>query len=256
MSCRLRFAFLAAALGSGALGLGACQSLPASHFAATDVDDRGAVEPVLRQILCEVSAASAQPGTRFSGDYAIAATVTIKSEDTAALAPSLSFIDPFGRPGSSYTTSVGGEIRRGRSRSFTQTFALKVGDIDCPGGQGPLRGGFGLGEVIATGVRPLPAGARMGLEKPNLSFGSTIEFKLTRALNGGPAWVRPLFKGPNSSGGLLQGSWVNTSTLVIAFAPPTAKSTQLEFLGVDPAEAAARQQLQIMILQNLAARTD
>jgi hypothetical protein len=248
---------------STALCLTACVSVPSMDLATgAEGEAPPASVRIVNQIACEISEAPGFSELKSRG-YAISAVVPMKVKDKTAATPSVSFIDLFGRSGNSYTSTVGGELGRARTRIFTQTFTLDAAAIGCDN-RIPRRfqGSLGLGEVIATGLYELPGGmtfvaldagasseAAPPPAQPYRSFASTIEFEVTRSATGGPQWVRPLFKEPGAGSGLFGLSRVDTDTLAISFGAPKPKTA-----GAAAAESAQRQSLDLlntMILQNL-----
>lgn len=94
------------------------------------------------------------------------------------------------------------------------------------------------------------------------SFGSTVQFTITKSINAGPNWILQHFKGPGGNTGVLGAGRIDTDTMIIAFAPGPKlatgeKLTQESIESQRQSEAQAQSQVQSlttnMILQNLGA---
>lgn len=194
-------------------------------------DTRGKITRAIDHIACELAKAKASvPDFK---NYAVAAQLTIKLESSGGVTPSLSFINPLAEAGASRTIGVGGEFNRSRLKSFTQNFVFIVDglkDSGCGKEDDPflLTGDLGLLEVVQAGLSAIPEGDAGGSvqwadKKGDISdasqFGSTIQFTTKASANGGLTLSKEKFKGFGGSNGLINGSRVDTDTLVIAFAP-------------------------------------
>ena len=181
---------------------------------------------IIRRIVCELSATRNDSKGRFDG-YVAAAQISLKVEDTGGLTPSLSAIDTTGMI--TKTLNIGGEITKGRLRTFTQNFVINIDKATCPTEivGTDLTGSLGLEEVVRAALDAIdgaPAGTGGAVigwkgEAGSPYFGSTIQFSLKTGANGGPSITKPKFKGYGGNNGLLNISRTNTDLLTIAFAP-------------------------------------
>lgn len=236
--------------GAGAvcasLILGACTGAPDLRLnepikasAGQPVDTRGKVTRAIDHIACELAQAKAElakgaPNSPKFEKYAVAAQLTIKLESSGGVTPSLSFINPLAEAGASRTIGVGGDFNRSRLKSFTQNFVFIVDGLKDQGCGKPddpflLTGDLGLLEVVQAGLSAIRdddeagsvhwADSKKGEISDASQFGSTIQFTTKASANGGLTLTKEKFKGFGGSNGLINGSRVDTDTLVIAFAP-------------------------------------
>jgi hypothetical protein len=239
------------------------------------VSTTGKIDRIIDKVVCELSLVNGEEKQALA-NYVAVAQVTIKVEDSGGLTPSLSIINPLPVAGTSNSVSAGGEVSRGRLRSFTQNFVVNPGlltsEDKCDENPGSsLTGDLGLREVVTAGLR---ATRRVGTNPGSLKaqdshFGSTIQFSSKIGLNGGPGVARTNFKGYGGAAGLANMSRTGTDVLTIAFAPITAKApgplllfelqgltedqkaARLRERAEEDAEAAARALLNRMLLENL-----
>jgi hypothetical protein len=245
------------------------------------------VARLVDHIQCELKAVLDDPDPRFdrlrSHLYVAYASLTVEVTVDEALKPSLSFIDPLSIAGTSKALALGGQLTGEQHRNINQNFAVvldpkhaaRVGyptakEEACKNeaGKDGLRGRLGLKEVIAAGLAqllpsdflfPMPTEEQAGSVKlaPSLApnFGATIDFTITRGVNGGPIWTLSHFTGPGSPGGPLL-DWTRTvkDTLVISFAPAGAPDRAGNLPATGDAGRTAQDNVTRMILQRILPR--
>ena len=160
----------------------ACAGVPRMQEISQHPNSSREVTAIVRHVLCEVARArdvslstpATLPNARSLNEYYVAYNLSIRVEDSAALTPALNWIDPLSVGGTSAVTSVGGELSRGRLRTFVQSATIQVKQIStgeyCPavGAEQPrveneLAGSLGLVDVVTSGleaIRTLPAAPR------------------------------------------------------------------------------------------------
>ncbi|HMI20868.1 MAG TPA: hypothetical protein VK533_15135 [Sphingomonas sp.] len=195
------------------------------------------------------------PNAHFQGSYLVTATLSLQVDDYLDVTPSIKIIHPLPQASSdNRTVLASADIGGQRERTYTETFYLDsdliptakksadtkkddadfkaMMDVSCnadrvfQGGKYSLRGDLKLNEIIDNGEKSIAfSGLYSGPPSAatNPSFGSTVEFIVTRALTGlGVQWTFVHFNGPSGSNGLINGKKVATDKLVIAFAKKLA----------------------------------
>jgi hypothetical protein len=231
------------------------------------------VSSIIRHIKCELTDLVRDPyqeGTGpvknafeqnlLNGDYDVQVTLELEVNDTGALTPSVTFMEPITRL---ISFSLGGSATLSESRDhlFTDNFQLSMrqlyadaqkplgeAHLHCPKGDGNLGRTLGISDNLARtlGIRDFVA---MGFQTDRLpppanqqgasvtsateAFGGVITFLVTKNVSAvGPTWTTTRWNGP---GGLVGLSEVNTDKLTLAFAqgpnagkkmPPIGKIVQ------------------------------
>ncbi|UAL10817.1 hypothetical protein [Caulobacter segnis] len=220
--------------------------------AKTGADDTSpSVDDVLKHISCEIRRAyDANPGALAKSDYLIGVGVVFEIEDAFSLTPSVAYTEPLKLADTKLVTSLSGEIARQRRRNFTSDYVLSAraltGTPPGIGGEPPtppaisnevcatvnanldgapkerpyaLTGNLRIGEIVARG---LEAGAREAVvrdDETQPSFGSVVEFIVTREIGGGPSWTLKYWALPSGSDGLARVKDVHTNTITLTFTP-------------------------------------
>lgn len=201
------------------------------------------VESIVNQVSCELKAADARSGGRLAADnYLILVQMTLQVDDTAGFAPSLSYINPL-TESRSFTGTLGADLNGQRRRTYTTTYSIEASAMAnapppvCPAPDAPpaerlysLRGDLGINEIVEDGLRSkslgggIIAGPRTETDKAMPTFGSQVQFVITRAITAfGPVWSLHHFKGPSAGNGLLNGKQVYTDSVILTFTPQYRK---------------------------------
>jgi hypothetical protein len=165
-------------------------------------------------------------------DMDVLIAMSIDVNDTGGLTPSLAYMNP----PASFVFSANGTLSESRQHTFTENLQYSVrqiyldwyaynlavqGGIDpvslgltaheCPSvADTNLAGTLGIADFVAM------AASSEGLDTKDKIFGGTIQFLVTKNVNGvGPTWTLVHFKGP---GGLVGLSQVNTDKITLSFA--------------------------------------
>jgi hypothetical protein len=165
-----------------------------------------------------------------NGDYDVQITLELEVNDTGALTPSVTFMEPITKL---ISFSLGGSATLSESRDhhFTNNYQLSMRQLyadaqkvpsqaagACPTGDGNLGRTLGIHDFVAMGFQtdrlPRPGGGSIAAATE--AFGGVITFLVTKNVSGvGPTWTTTRWKGP---GGLVGLSEVNTDKLTLAFA--------------------------------------
>jgi hypothetical protein len=188
------------------------------------------VDDIIHQIACELQVAS---NRHLKGrNYIITVFLNLQVDDALHITPSLSFINPFERAGTSSTILEAADLGGERRRTFTTTLFLeskeliKGFDPSKPCNDAKLYrldGELGLSEIVRDGagaylVRYGDRKIHPDVDKTFPLFGSTILFAVNRTVSAlGPIWTFKRFKGPGGNAGLLNGKVLNTDSLTITF---------------------------------------
>jgi hypothetical protein len=216
---------------SSALLLCGCSTVPVlSLNKPIEGNNQGKVTRTIDHIACEL--AKVKEAHPAFARYAAAAQLTIKIENSGGISPSLDFIKPLAKEGTSRTIGIGASYAQGSAKTFTQNFVFITEGLtssDCRTADDPfaMAGDLGLEEVVVAGLNAVSddqggvkwASWSKGDIATASEFGSTITFTTTLAANGGPTLVKKKFEGFGGGDGLLNASHLGTDTLVIAFAP-------------------------------------
>ncbi len=179
-----------------------------------------------------------------NGDYDVQITLELEVNDTGALTPSVTFMEPITKV---ISFSLGGSATLSESRDhhFTDNFQLSMRQLyaeaqkaprqplgDCAKDASNLARTLGIRDFVAMGfetdrlppqVGPQSADQQLASQQKGASittateaFGGVITFLVTKNISGfGPTWTTTRWKGP---GGLVGFSEVNTDKLTLAFA--------------------------------------
>ena len=212
------------------------------------------VSSIIRHIKCELTDLVRDPyqeGTGpvrnafeqalLNGDYDVQVTLELEVNDTGALTPSVTFMEPIT---SLVSFSLGGSATLSESRDhhFTDNFQLSMrqlyADAHKPGGphldctrhdnnlgttlglSDNLARTLGIRDFVAMGFQtdrlPLPASQDASAASATEAFGGVITFVVTKGVSTvGPTWTTTRWTGP---GGLVGLSRVNTDKVTLAFA--------------------------------------
>lgn len=257
-----------------AVAVSACAGVPDLDIRPpAAANEKSETALILNEVVCEIMGTGANFSTLQENKYFIVVQLLRKAEDSTGLTPSLNFIDPLDIAGTSQTAVIGGEITNGRLRQFNLNFVIEASELKAEScdqagrnaSAGGLSGNIGLADVIAAGLdsKLQPPGVLYAtLDGKNYSkspvFGSTVQFTLKRAINGGPTWTKVNFKGPNGANGLVNTGRTETNQLQIAFSPipvPKGDKSLMTMIEIDANKFAAlreaQQLIQQMTLQNL-----
>lgn len=180
-----------------------------------------------------------------NGDYDVQVTLELEVNDTGALTPSVTFMEPLAAAMTSFSLGGSATLSESRDHHFTDNFQLSMRQLyadaqettrrapnSCAQGGSNLARTLGIRDFVAMGfqtdrlptpVQPKTLQEEQASQKAGGSittateaFGGVITFVVTKNLSGfGPTWVTTRWKGP---GGLVGLSKVNTDKLTLAFA--------------------------------------
>jgi hypothetical protein len=231
--------------------LAGCAALPALDAPVGSAPDTQgpSVPQLVTHIQCEVRQAFKPLDERTS--FIVAANLTLDVTNSQSFSPVLNVITPLNPATTNRTTILGGQLGATQHRTMNLVFTLildaKTQSLshDCPSkAEGGLGGSLDLKEVVDSGLDSIKAfflrqpadGNEVGNYKSASaipSFGSTIDFSITKAAGGGPQYNLARFKGPSGSGNLLNFQRINKDTLIIAFAKTGPPSPIPEIFGLD-----------------------
>ncbi|WP_146055913.1 hypothetical protein [Bosea psychrotolerans] len=161
-----------------------------------------------------------------TGNYEVAASLSLQVTDSGQLTPSLSFPYP-----PLFELGFGARLGRSREQNYTQNLYFSMANLArrvdkfpeygrCPEADTNLAGDLGIRNTVFLAMT---AGGRK-VEGAKLDsggeFGGHVNFVVTRNVNAlGPTWTLTHFKGP---GGLGEASRINSDKITFAFAsgPP------------------------------------
>ncbi len=215
---------------SGCAGLPGLQDLesPPSKIAASKSEPDGPTLAMLvAHIQCELSKAyeaSKDPNTPYLAEV----NLQIDAVENSAIAPALSYINPYSTPTYNFTLAVSGQIGRMNHENITYYFPVVFDDMQfdaskaCaePGGktldagttlfkpERAIKGDIGLTDAVFTAIQARKATVfQQDTQKfdpvtpPDiLGFVISTDFTVTRSVGGGPNWTLMHFKGPGGGG--------------------------------------------------------
>jgi hypothetical protein len=186
------------------------------------------VAHIVDQIQCEVS--QVRKYFRDREQWWAVADLTLQVDDSADLAPKVSFIRPLAVEATNFTFGAGAELKSTRQRIYSETIELQVtkakaSKCDTLKDSFDLTGDLGIMEAVRIGTQSYDktdggVGFPVSDDKKT-AFGQTIQFVITKNVSGvGPAWTLVHFVGP---GGFFGAERVDTHKLIISFAKVPAK---------------------------------
>jgi hypothetical protein len=202
-------------------------------------------------------------------DYVVGISLNLRVDDNGGASPSVSFINPYPNM-QSLNFGFGAQLNETRQRTYSEDFLIFTNELDGSG-CGALRqpaasingisllGNLGLIEVAKLGLNSVPptdtaiypgvlAGGTGSYTVPNkaeaargsrASFGSTIQFTITRSIGAGPTWTYSNFKGPSGTaasgaGGAAGSSSLPGGTSLLNFGRTDTHSLLVAFAYVPP----------------------
>jgi hypothetical protein len=253
--------------------LTACSSNPDFQRASLTEGAASLVEPsdVVALIRCELQQEYSlnRQSAKVLDTYLVTAALSLRVDDNEGLNPSLSFIDPYRISGTSLAFGINGQLGGTRQRIFTENVAFKMTEIKSPAcepapekngfriGDKTLYGTLGIAQIIDMGLSvekipgvSFPAASAASAAPNHPTFGSTVQFTLTRGVGAGPTWTFAGFKGPSGTTGgggngssapqgLISYGRTDNHNFVISFASTEPKKLTAPFTASDAAAAAA-----------------
>lgn len=235
------------------------------------------IQAVMNHISCEIKQANAANNNVLKDkSYIITVSLTLQVQDTFGLTPSINYTETLKAPAKDLVTSLGVDLNNQRRRNFTTSYVIDAKQMDSqaceqtsPPGSAErlydLTGNLRISEIVEQGLKAGNMPGVIANAKTAPSFGSVVEFILTRGANMGPTWTLRYWKGPSGSAGLLNAKGVYTNTATLTFAPqytapaaPDPMAALVEELKVVNANLAKLAERQIALTQRLegAARGD
>lgn len=218
-------------IGVALLVTGCAHTVPPIKLTHIGQGSPPTVQDVLNHISCEIKQADAENGNILSKDkYIVTVNLTLQVQDTFGLTPSINYTEALKAPSKDLVTGLGADLNNQRRRNFTTSYVIDATQLTkqpCAPPPGTdqterlydLTGNLRIGEIVEQGLK---AGVMPGVianAKTTPSFGSVVEFILTRGANVGPVWTLRYWKGPSGSAGLLNAKGVYTNTATLTFAP-------------------------------------
>ncbi len=191
-----------------------------------------AVHSIMERVECElldlVKDGTQEHEWLLTGDYQVAAALSLEVNDTGGLAPSFSLIDPIGA--GSFAFGGSGTLSQSRDHNFTENLQYSLREIylqwrdhpgayECPAADTNLAGKLGISDFVDMALDS------QGLAEDQKSpFGGSIQFLVTKSVSAvGPSWTLVRFKGP----GGVNMSEINTDKITLAFAKGPKQGTKL-----------------------------
>lgn len=202
-------------------------------------DGSGVIRPsdIVDHIKCELWQEADAEADHDLDNYLVSVLLNLKVDDNGGLSPSVSYINPvaaMNQP-NSLTATLSGQLSRTRERTYSEAFILDMSKITKDGCVTNAKPGFelnpginfmgdlGIHGVVEFGLKSIPkadngqvyadsfgggtsyADIPMTIDGTQLpSFGSSLQFTLTKSLSGGPSWTFEHWKigaGGGASGG-------------------------------------------------------
>ena len=259
------------ALAVAGLAVAACaHNVPDLPLKNAAEDSAGpTIKQIVDHIACELRDADGKnDGKLSSQNYQATVTLLLKVEDTLGAGPKVAYTEKFEDvPDTKLVTGVALELRGQRKRTFTTKYVVDLAGLKTSNALNcadpakdrrrlDLRGDLGIREIVRDGLIASDAEGVLRKEEVLPTFGSEVEFIVTKALTGGgPVWTLRYWSLPSGDGGLLDAKKLNTNNIIIAFAPPPPpKSAGAPLANARVLEAAARKQRADALLGDVEAR--
>jgi len=209
--------------------MSACTLVPARFDVPYSPSGTPLVESIVQRIRCEladlvqdeIEPKFIRSETLLRLDYHVAMLLSIDANDTAAIAPSLSF------PGVPLSVNISPLLKLSRQDTINLNLKYSMRDVynewkenherfKCPDPDTKLAGNLGIRAKVASALDIADLTYNTSAEPTGGIFSGVINFTATKGLNqAGPTWTLTRFIGP---GPLFSGSEVNTDKLAFGFA--------------------------------------